>query len=448
MYSSGKNLVEREMEGSSLEACKDALYKRYGVDYQIMDYKTIIKPGFLHLHQHEMYKVKYVVKDNRFDDFAPARTPAEQWQSTPKREVSFQGGMATVPGGQSVTAGLSLSGSSPEPFSASKEKLLEKLGGSNVVTSIQLNNMSKKIDAMQSALEKFASISSVKEEHETIVKIEELLEQNEFTASYIEEIKDRIRNEFNLEELDDEQLVKDQVADWIGEDIQIAPRFEERKPPHVIIIVGPTGVGKTTTIAKMAAEIKMTARDSHARNPVIHMITTDTMRVAAKEQLEHYAEVMDLEVEKTSGREDLEKLIKFYNSPSVNFVFIDTSGFSPNDYEHIKQLQETLDIRNLHADIYLAVTATTKARDLERIIQNYSPFGFRSVIITKCDETSTYGNVLSVLHEKGKKISWITVGQEVLHNMERANPCYFLKNLDGFDLDEEHIEKKFGKVSE
>ncbi|MBQ9538711.1 MAG: flagellar biosynthesis protein FlhF, partial [Treponema sp.] len=312
---------------------------------------------------------------------------------------------------------------------------------------VKLNDMAKKLDSMASMLAKVSESAAVKDEHETLLKLVSLLEQNEFSQSYIDEIKDRVRGEFKLEELDDEHLVMTQVADWIGEDISVAPRFPGKKKPHVIIVVGPTGVGKTTTIAKMAAEIKIMASKNREHKPVIHMITTDNVRVAAKEQIERYAEVMELAVDKVDSKEDLENLLGIYGGARAkgDFVFIDTSGFSPNDYDHISKLQEMLDVRNLKADIYLAVSATTKGRDLEKIFKNYEPFGFRSVIVTKCDETSTYGNVLSVLHEKRKSVSWITVGQEVMHTLKRADPVYFLRNLDGFDVDIGHLERKFGQ---
>lgn len=450
MYS--KNLMPRTVEGNSLDEVREELFRRYGANYQITDYKAIIKSNIFHLNEHEVYRVTYVVNDNQFEDMPQGGRGVGQPLAAP-RPV---GASATRP----LTASSMQAYSAPRPshpltpqaaagddFAANKKSLLDSLGGSDAIsTQVKLNDMAKKIDSMASMLAKVSESSSVKDEHETIMKIESLLEDNEFSWPYIEELKDKIRGEFKLEELDDEKLVMAQVVDWIGEDISIAPRFPGKKKPHVIIVVGPTGVGKTTTIAKMAAEIKMAAKDKE-RTPVIHMITTDNIRVAAKEQIERYAEVMELNVDKVDSKEDLENLLGVYSGSRSkgDFVFIDTSGFSPNDYDHISKLQEMLDVRNLKADIYLAVSATTKGKDLEKIFKNYEAFGFRSVIVTKCDETSTYGNVLSVLHEKRKSVSLITVGQEVLHKMRRADPVYFLRNLDGFDVDMGHLERKFGK---
>ncbi len=459
-----KNLMPRWAEGNSLEDVREKLFQEYGTDYEILDYKAVIKSGFFHLNEHEVYRVQYVVKDNQFDDLPqkPLRTGGVDSSHSVPLSVAGKKASSPLSGGNRLSEGQPYSnsmsvphqtqpvstGSAADDFAANQNKLLASLGGSDAITQVKLNAMSKKLDSIASTLSKVSESSSVKDEQKTLVKIASLLEQNEFSQSYINEIKERIRGEFNLEELDDEELVMDQVVDWIGEDFSISPRFSGKKKPHVIIIVGPTGVGKTTTIAKMAAEIKMAGKDTD-RSPVIHMITTDTIRVAAKEQIERYAEVMELNVDKVDTKEDLEKLIGLYNGSrgSGDFVFIDTSGFSPKDYDHISKLQDMLDVRNLKADIYLAVSATTKSRDLDIIFKNYEAFGFRSVIVTKCDETTTYGNILSVLHEKRKSVSWITVGQEILHTLERASPIYFLRNLDGFEVDREHLDKKFGNGS-
>jgi flagellar biosynthesis protein FlhF len=455
MYS--KNLIPRIVEGNSLDDVKEELFRKYGTNYEITDYKAVIKPGIFGFHSHEAYRVTYVVNDNQFEDMprgggagqplSAPRTAGNTGATRPLTASSMQPYASSASPSMGYATRPVPQNSADDDFAARKKSLLDSLGGSDAIsTQVKLNDMAKKIDRMASMLDKVSESSSVKDEHETIMRIESLLEDNEFSNSYIEELKDKIRGEFKLEELDDEKLVMAQVIDWIGEDISIAPRFPGKKKPHVIIVVGPTGVGKTTTIAKMAAEIKMAAKDKD-RNPVIHMITTDNIRVAAKEQIERYAEVMELNVDKVDSKEDLENLLGVYSGSRSkgDFVFIDTSGFSPNDYEHISKLQEMLDVRNLKADIYLAVSATTKGRDLEKIFKNYEAFGFRSVIVTKCDETSTYGNVLSVLHEKRKSVSLITVGQEVLHKMRRADPVYFLRNLDGFDVDIGHLERKFGK---
>ena len=98
-------------------------------------------------------------------------------------------------------------------------------------------------------------------------------------------------------------------------------------------------------------------------------------------------------------------------------------------------MRALLDLEDLRADVYLVVSATTKARDIANIIQNYEPFGFQSVIISKCDETRQYGNIISVLHEKRKSVSYITDGQRIQQNIHPAEIVRFLINLTDFHVD-------------
>lgn len=95
--------------------------------------------------------------------------------------------------------------------------------------------------------------------------------------------------------------------------------------------------------------------------------------------------------------------------------------------------------------MYLTIAASTKCRDLRNIIQNYEPFAFNSVIITKCDETQQVGNVISILAEKHKSISFVTYGQSPAKDISRPKVVDFLIRLSGFKIDRVHIEDKFGE---
>ena len=427
--------IQLKITASTLDECKAQLYKQFNTDYEIVDYRTVMQPRFFGiLSPKAVVEATYITKTS-----VAAPRPSEYYRGSQGSYGGTQLGMSR-PG---------LSAPVREDFATSRDNILKQQIDSpskNAIKDLLSNaQMNRQLEEIKDKLDTLSQKTNQKEEHSTIVKLEKLLEQNEFSDSYIEEIKTRIRKEFSIDELDDFNLVKDAVVDWIGENIKIAGKYKG-KGPHVIVIVGPTGVGKTTTIAKMASKVKYISRKSNVpkgQEPIMHMITIDNMRVAAAEQLEHYGEALDVSVEKAGNKDDLELLYRQYNDPKVKYIFIDTSGFSPNDNKNIAGLVKMFDIPKMHADIFLAVSATTKTRDLEKIFRNYEQFDFRSVIITKCDETSSYGNILSVLYEKGKSISWITTGQEVLNTLEPASPLYFLKTLDGFDVDENHILQKF-----
>ncbi|WP_191014697.1 GTPase [Treponema zioleckii] len=389
----------RTLIGKSEEDCRNQLFEKYGNSYDILSRRPILKGGFLGFMQKEYYEVSYVVN--------------------PKPMTS------------------------DESFEKNKEEILKKVAMSVSSTS-QIASLNKQIDdlkkTLSSKLEAIEAATSATDKHPSIQKIETLLRQNEFSLSFINNITSRMRNEFAYEELENFDLVEQKVVDWIGESIKIFPQVR-RKLPHVIVLVGTTGVGKTTTIAKMAGKIVKEAMKNEEKLQV-RMITIDNTRVAAEEQLRRFGDIMGLPVDKAKDAKDVKQIFDTYKD-NLDVLFIDTPGFSPKDFENIAKMRAILDIPGLHPDVYLAVDATRKANDILATMQNYATFNFESVILTKWDETSVYGNVLSVLSEQNKPISYITDGQKVPTNIERASVVKFLTHLYDFKIDRVHIEDTF-----
>ena len=404
-----ENGIKQKIEGDTLDECKERLYQMYGKDYSIENRETRFKRcGFLWLNQKEVQVVYYTVNHRKAYD-------SDNFYDRETEELQLQ---------------------------KNKEAILQKQN--NILLASHMNQVSTKLDEMTKQIEELSkkNLNAGNEQHETIRRIEELLEQNEFTVSYIRMIEEKIRNQFSLEDLEDFKLVERYVVDWIGESIQIAkPRTF--RPPHVYIIVGPTGVGKTTTIAKLASNTILDAKNKGLPKPEICILTIDTMRVGAQEQLSKFGDILGKSVLKAESVDDVRQIYEDYKE-HVDYIFIDTSGYSPNDSTHISEMKNMLDV-NMNPDVYLSVTATTKASDLQNIFRNYEPFAYESVIITKCDETKQYGNIISVLWDKHKSVSYICDGQRVPRNIRPANVIEFLKNLSGFDVDRIHIEDKFGE---
>ncbi len=324
-----------------------------------------------------------------------------------------------------------------------KEEILRRATGGKTKTEVQIEGISAKVDEIAQMMQKIPR-SSGEEKIESIERVEELLEDNEFTKDFIADISSRLKREFSLDDLKNFSKVERQVIDWIGEAIEIS-KPKAHRPPRVIVIVGPTGVGKTTTIGKLAAQNVIIRKKSPDMPPLhITMITIDKTRIGAENQLRTFGEVLDLQVQKAEDSEDLKKIFDSIKADN-DIIYIDTSGYSPNDSENIGRLKSALNVDGLRPDVYLAVTASTKARDLKNIMQNYEPFGYSSVIVTKCDETTRFGNIISVLNEKRKSISYWTDGQVISRNIQRAGVVDFLIRLAGFNVDRIHIEEKFGE---
>ena len=412
--------IEQKITGNTYEECKEKLFNLYGKDFRIINKVIDFRPGgFLHLKKKPVTVVTYVVNH--------------------QKSYSEESGRFSY----------SDKNSEEEQLARNRDAILQMQGANNVMVSKQISDMTSSIEALKKEMSQQMQqlAASTQEKHESIQKIEEMLEQNDFSFSYINMIVEKIRNDFSLEQLDNFDLVERRVVDWIGESISIAKETVFR-PPHVFIIVGPTGVGKTTTLVKLAAQfVKNYATTHEGKRPEICFITTDTMRVGAMEQLERWGKHMGSNVYKAERAEDLKSLYDDYRA-NMDAIFIDTSGFSPNDATHIAQMKLLLEVPGMNPDIYLAFMAGTKARDLQNIMQNYEPFGYKSVIVTKCDESEQFGNVISILAEKHKSISYITHGQVASRDISKASVVDFLIRLDNFKVDRIHIEDKFGYAGE
>ena len=278
------------------------------------------------------------------------------------------------------------------------------------------------------------------EMHDSIKRIKEILINNDFTYEYIDKIINRLRNDFSLEDLNKFVMVQRAVLNWIGDDINIFPtNARQNIKSKIIIIVGPTGVGKTTTIAKLAAIYGLGTKNM--RPIKVRMVTIDNYKIAAKKQIETYADIMQIPVSFIECREDLEKIITLYQDTDI--ILIDTIGKSPQDYEKLSEMQNILSVCGSLSEVHLAISSTTKTSDVENILHQFEPYKYKAVILTKMDETQRIGNIISVLSKCNKKISYLTDGQMVPQDIEYASVPRFLMNLDGFRIDREWIEEKY-----
>jgi flagellar biosynthesis protein FlhF len=281
-----------------------------------------------------------------------------------------------------------------------------------------------------------------------LARIESILQLNDFTPTFTEEILARIRRDFSLEDLDNFAVLQTQVLDWIGEQIQIYPSIQipdaEGRAEHsskVFIVVGPTGVGKTTTIAKLAAVFGVGG--SSSSSPKVRIVTIDNYRIAALRQIETYAEIMRIPVACVESVGELKSFLAM--ADGTGLILVDTIGRSPRDLAKLAEMKAVLDAAGTRSEIHLAISATTKASDVEEILKTFEPFKYKAVILTKLDETLRIGNIISVLAASRKPISYIADGQSVPQDIEQASVVRLLMNLEGFHVNRERLEKRFGE---
>ena len=167
-----------------------------------------------------------------------------------------------------------------------KQKILSSVKGESTMQEVL-----KELKALREQVEHKNETPAAVSQHENIAKIENILSENDFTFKYIKEMIDKVKKEFSLEELDDYLNVKQNVLRWIGETISIHKDNNDGES-RVLVLVGPTGVGKTTTIAKLAAVYGI--GNGEVKPVSVRMITADNYRIGAKEQLETYGQILDI----------------------------------------------------------------------------------------------------------------------------------------------------------
>lgn len=416
-------LVERAPD---YESCMQKIRAKWGSDFEVVFRRTVTWGGFLGFFEKQGVELEYVLKKE-----SPYRS-----NFIPTNQLQTQ---------------------QPLGFEEIKQKVLNSVPAvKKTEESAELKKMAAEIKALREIIEKGAFASQIgnsqKAEHKNIVKIREILEKNEFTPSYIAKLTERIRKEFSLDKLDDYEVLQESVVNWIGESILIDREDVEFNPsdmnssrnyPRVVILVGPTGVGKTTTLAKFVANA--IPKDEGFSTERFHIISMDSYRIKAAEQLKTYADYMEIPFSQAESLEDLEKLVAMYRD-TTDLFFVDTLGISPNDYAILGNLRKKLDLRGIETDVYLTLSATTRVSDMREIIKQFSMFDYRSIIISKFDETQKVGSIISVLAEKDKPVSYLTIGQTVPKDIKKATVLSFLQRVDGLEINGPRIEKRFDTI--
>lgn len=181
----------------------------------------------------------------------------------------------------------------------------------------------------------------------------------------------------------------------------------------VVALVGPTGVGKTTTIAKLAAHFSL------AENKKVALITADTYRIAAVDQLKTYTDIMNIPMEVIVTPDESRAALAKHSDKDI--VFVDTAGRSPNNKTQINELKEILDQLQPH-QTHLVLSAATNMPDTFKAIDAFMHKSVNRILFTKLDETLTMGQILNVLIKTGIPLSYITNGQDVPEDIALYSP--------------------------
>ena len=295
------------------------------------------------------------------------------------------------------------------------------------------NEIEQKLNTLQDLIEKQMA-ASVKDEQQKYDKKEDKnkayldlirrqLLDNDVEMSYIEQIIDDIKGSIGSNSSLDNILagVYQKIVLKIGQPHLIDT---QNKKTRFIFFIGPTGVGKTTTIAKIASTMKF------SKKVKVALVTSDTYRIAAVEQLRTYANILSIPLKVVYTAEEMENIRD--ELIDYDLVLIDTAGRSHNNVEQKEDLIKLLGaIPQDEQEVYLVLSSTTKYKDLVRISQTYSEMTKYNLIFTKLDETDTIGNIYNLRVLTSAPLSYATWGQNVPDDIGKFNAQKIAKQLLG-----------------
>lgn len=248
---------------------------------------------------------------------------------------------------------------------------------------------------------------------EALRRLAERLALEEIDAGIARALMQEILRELPPERWDQEVEVYS-VAAWVlMRWAQVAgPLKIKRGAMTVVALVGPTGVGKSTTLAKLASIAALKEKNA------VGLISTDTYRIAAAEQIKAFARLLGLPLAVVRTREEMQAALNEYAQRDV--VFVDTAGQSPNDFERLRELEEMLrtgDTIRRH----LVLSATTKHSDVQDILTRFDSLEYDGLVITKLDESRSHGILLNAPHWSGRPLTYLGVGQGIPRDVEVAS---------------------------
>ncbi|MCR5421583.1 MAG: flagellar biosynthesis protein FlhF [Lachnospiraceae bacterium] len=407
-------MIIKKFQGKTEEEATLLAKKELGNSVVIMNVKSVKKKGFFAFFRKPLVEVTAALEDE--PDKTVKTGPAVLKERKSPQET------APEPVSNRINAGFELEDerkSREVTFESNiardnSQSLEEKLESLHVLIEQQMLKNSGEIDFDSDSDEQ---ISFFKLIYNTLI-------DNEVDEKYANEIIDeleKIRKPGAGIDIFLANIYQKMILQF-GQPSTIVPAKEGAK---MIFFIGPTGVGKTTTIAKLASKLNFEDKKKVA------LITTDTYRIAAAEQLRTYANIMDAPFRVIYTEDEVKKALEDYSG--YDFILVDTAGHSHHNEAQKNSMKQFVHCVDglVEKEVYLVLSATTKYRDLLSIADAYSEMTNYKLIFTKLDETTTLGNLFNLKKHTGAQMSYITCGQNVPDDIEQFSPQNTVKQLLG-----------------
>ncbi len=426
------NKFQAKTESEAVEKAK----KEMGPEVVIMNVKTVKPKGMFRAFKGVTYEVTAALEEE-----APKQQPVIK-----EPEPSKQPERINLAADERIQIPVTPPQKALEQQAEKVLQQLQKQGESEVGRSqdegkkAHSSAIEKRLDNLQSLLEERISAEKAnqedvmadaeggkaKEGFSFVKMLYQTLLDNEVHEKYANQVLDE------LEKVTSKGTSIDYILSHIYQKLIL--KFGQPRPielnvekPLVVFFIGPTGVGKTTTVAKIASRYKVDEGKKAA------FLTADTYRIAATEQLRTYANILDMPLTIVYSPEETKDAVDKFSD--CDLILVDTAGFSHKNEaqcEDVKNLIESVS-GDYATEVYLVISATTKYRDLQDICDIYQRFTDYKLIFTKLDETSCYGNLLNIHLYSGASLSYTTYGQNVPDDIEVFDTQKVVKKLLGGD---------------
>ena len=437
-------MIIKKFQGNTETEAITKARDELGKDAVVMNVKTIKPRGIMKLFKPQVVEVTAALDENTNAGNTASGSPAPD--AAREAAEAFKSMMSAVPRQEDVPERTAAPKAAPvhnPGFPPSPAPVLQKAPEADPAKSKALEENMEKLQELlraQIASEEMKGAKAapsvperdhiVRRKEETnsnlsfIKMIYNTLVENEVDEHYVNQIMGEMDNVIHGEAQIDSVLsnLYQKLILKFGRTEGIT--LDETRPT-VAFFIGPTGVGKTTTVAKLASIVKLEKKKQVA------FLTADTYRISATEQLKTYADIIDAPISVVYTPEDVGGELPKYKN--YDLILVDTAGYSHKNSDQQQEIKRFIDAvgEDYNREVYLVLSATTKYADLKSIVDAYQSVSAFRLIFTKLDETGSYGNLLNVKMYCGAPLSYPTNGQNVPDDLQVFNSQRIVKLLLG-----------------
>ncbi|MBQ8199522.1 MAG: flagellar biosynthesis protein FlhF [Lachnospiraceae bacterium] len=405
-------MIIKKFQGKTEEEALAVAKKELGNSVVLMNVKQVKKKGLFSILKPQLIEVTVALEEETADQTANLRSAVAAVSEIAQSQVNKE---KTEPKkSEQVVKPAAEPAAEPKKENEKSEE----------------SGIEEKLNTLQSMLEKQIGQKEEVQESEKNANIEffkllyNMMMENELHEKYANQLIDDLDRtmkpnmpiDFMLSNVYQKMVLK------FGKACTITPA---EKGPKIVYFIGPTGVGKTTTIAKLASKLSVEQKKK------IALLTADTYRIAAAEQLRTYASILEVPFRVIYTAPEIQAAIADFKE--YDFILVDTAGHSHHNTELHESMKAMIDVldASVEKEVYLVVSATTKYRDLISIADSYKAITDYNLIFTKLDETTSLGNLLNLKLYTGAAMSYVTCGQNVPDDIADFNAQETVKLLLG-----------------